>query len=299
MLSAVCPVLLRVVVDARRGAGTQHAADAGVLVGGEAQAEGERVFISSSAVSPHDRRRVVSLVAKDSGRIHLEHAGALLRDGGEDTLGARLRCDEGGDSTKRTLFLREAADLVELRLEIEFEGDLVRDAFRRCAQIDSGRHQDRGCAVLSGHQLVRPGNELPRSVFRQPVPDLRAREAGLPDVREHLAERLGFLGRDDELAGVAPDRLVAGEAGQPLAGLVEEQDPSVLAQDADERHRRLGEDSGEVVPEDEVRTLRHRTASLRSPRARAACRRRSPPSARPASSRRRHSPAGIPRRPRG
>ena len=63
-----------------------------------------------------------------------------------------------------------------------------------------------------------------------------------------------------KLAGVAPDRLGAGETGQPLARLVEEQDPSVLGQDADERHRRLGQDSGELVPEDEVRTLRHRTA---------------------------------------
>src|SRR6185295_14853018 len=45
-----------------------------------------------------------------------------------------------------------------------------------------------------------------------------AREAGLPDVGEHLAEGLGFLGRDDELAGVASDRLGAGKAGQPFAG---------------------------------------------------------------------------------
>ena len=143
MSSAVCPVRFAVVVDARRGAGLQHAADAGVLVGREALAEGEGVLISCSAVSPHDRRRVVAFVAKDSGRIHLEHAGALLRDGDEDTLGARFRCDEGGDSTKRTLFLREASDLVEFRLEIEFEGGLVRGAFRGCAQIDSGRHEDR------------------------------------------------------------------------------------------------------------------------------------------------------------
>ena len=161
MLSAVWPVLFGVVVDARRGAGPQHAADAGVLVGGEAQAEGERVAITDSAVSPHDRRRVVSLVAKDSGRIHLEHAGAFLRDGGEDTLGARLRCDEGGDSTKRTLLLREAPDLVELRLGIEFEGASSEPPFGGALRSIPAVTRIEDAPSSLGHQLVRPGNELP------------------------------------------------------------------------------------------------------------------------------------------
>src|SRR5207249_12033006 len=99
--------------------------------------------------------------------------------------------------------------------------------------------------------------------------DLRAREAGAPDVVDHLAERLRLLERNDEVTGVAADHLVPGESRDTLARIIEEQDSCVLVEDTNERHRRLRQDLGELVAEKEVRRPRHRRGSPRSPRVRA------------------------------
>jgi hypothetical protein len=73
------------------------------------------------------------------------------------------------------------------------------------------------------------------------VADLRAREAARPDVVEDLAERDALLGRDDEVARIAPQDFVTRVAGAALAGVVEEEDAASPVEDADERLRRLRE----------------------------------------------------------
>ena len=213
-----------------------------------------------ACVAADDRCGVVALVAKYSRGFDLEDARTFLGHGGEDSLGARLGGDEGGDAPQRALLLCEPADLRELRLRIALEGAFVVDTRIARAELDAGGDENRRRWVLTDHEPVRPGDQLALAVLRHPVPDLRARQPRLPHVGEHLAERLRFLGRDDELARVAADDFVAREPGQAFAGIVEEQDPAVLAQHADERHRRLGEDPRELVAEDEVRSLRHRRA---------------------------------------
>src|SRR5262249_57546010 len=74
---------------------------------------------------------------------------------------------------------------------------------------------------------------------------------GQPHVRQELAERLALLRRDDEVARVAAEHLLAAPARGPLAGVVEQQDPALAVVDADQRLGRLGEDPGERLVEDE------------------------------------------------
>src|SRR4029079_5665263 len=85
----------------------------------------------------------------------------------------------------------------------------------------------------------------PLPVIALPVPDLRARRPGAPHERQELAERLALLGGDDEVARVTADDLVAAVAGRPFAGLVEQQDPAVPIEHADQRACCLREDPGE------------------------------------------------------
>jgi hypothetical protein len=80
--------------------------------------------------------------------------------------------------------------------------------------------------------------------------------ACLPDVGEHFAEGLRLLWRNDEVARVSAQNLLAREARRPLTGVVEEQDASIAVEDADERLRRLGENLGELVAEHEPLCLR-------------------------------------------
>src|SRR5437773_1707691 len=80
-----------------------------------------------------------------------------------------------------------------------------------------------------------------RKTAAEPVPRTRA----LPHARKHVAERLDLLRRDDELARIAADDLVRGEAGRSLARLVEGQDPALAVENADERLRRLRESGRE------------------------------------------------------
>src|SRR6266566_3290642 len=216
-----------------------------------------------------DRRGVVTLEAKNGGCVDLEHARTLLRHRREYALRTCLGGDERRNAPECALLLREAADLSELRFRVAFERTVVCGR-RALTQVDARRdEQRRASSVLARHEPVRPGDQLALSVLRHPVTDLRAGQPGAPDVSEHLAECLRFFGRNDEVASVAADHLVTVEAGNPLAGLVEEQNSSVLVEYADERHRRLCKDFGELVPEDEVRRLRHRRDSPRSRPARA------------------------------
>ena len=78
-----------------------------------------------AAMAADDGRRVVALVAKHRGRVHLEHTRSLLRHGREHTLGTCLGRDERRDTPERTLLLREPPDLGELRLRVAFERALV------------------------------------------------------------------------------------------------------------------------------------------------------------------------------
>src|SRR6185312_14733056 len=122
-------------------------------------------------------------------------------------------------------------------------------------EIDPRRDERLGHPVGAGHRLVRPRDEAPAAVLAEPVADLRGRRAGRPHVLQELAEGLALLGRDDEVAGVATDQLVAAEARGPLARLVEEQDPALPVEDADERLRGLGEGPGEGLADRELRRL--------------------------------------------
>src|SRR5258705_241754 len=91
---------------------------------------------------------------------------------------------------------------------------------------------------------------------------------------------------------VAPDHILARVAGRALTRVVEEENPALRVEHADERLRGLRENSGEVVAEDELGAhVRRQRASLRTARAQAASRRRSPWSARSDGSLRRRSPA--------
>ena len=62
-------------------------------------------------------------------------------------------------------------------------------------------------------------------------------------------------GKFFEPARVTAEHLIAGVAGRPLAGVVEEEDSPALVEDADERLGRLGENTRELVPEREVLLL--------------------------------------------
>ena len=216
------------------------------------------VMVSSEAVvTSDDRCSVVAFVAKDRRRAHLEDARRFLRDGHEDALRARLGGDEGGDAAQRALFLGELADLGKLRLWIPLEGAVLEVA-RAVGQIDAGGHQVERLAVMAWHQSVRPGDQPAATFLRHPVADLRAREPRRPDICEHCAECIGLLGRDDEIAGVAAEHLVARKPRRTYARIVEEENAPCSVQDADERHRRLGQDLGELVADDEFRGVRHR-----------------------------------------
>src|SRR5262249_3830333 len=207
---------------------------------------------SGDVVAPDpadDRRRVVALVAEDGGRADFQHAGRLLGDGHEDALRACLRRDQRRDPPQRPLLLRKPADLRELRPEVTLERSFVGDA---CREVDPARDEVRRLAVVVEHRLVRPGDQVAATVLRGPVADLRAREARLPDVDEDFPERIGLLARNDEVARVAADDLVAAEPGRALAGVVEEDDSPGPVEHADERLRRLGEDLGELVAEPEL-----------------------------------------------
>jgi hypothetical protein len=160
------------------------------------------------------------------------------------------------EATERALLGAQAADLRELRLRIALEGALVVLAARRAiGQIDAGRDERHRRAGRAGHRLVRPGDEPPAAVLRLPVTDLRARRPGLPDVGEKLTERLALLGRDHEVACVATEQVLAVEARRALARLVEQQDPAVAIEHADERLGGLGEEPGEGLADRELHGL--------------------------------------------
>ena len=91
-------------------------------------------------------------------------------------------------------------------------------------QVDAGRDEVAAVPSTAGMSLFDHAIRRRPPSFVSQCPDLRAREPGPPDVREHVAERLGLLGWNDELARVASEHLLAAEAGRALAGVVEEED---------------------------------------------------------------------------
>jgi hypothetical protein len=208
-------------------------------------------------VAADDRRRLVALVAQHGRRVDLQHARALLRHRGEHALRADLGGDERRHAPQRALLAGQAADLGELGLGVALQRALVLVALGAAiGEVDAGGDErDRG-AVGAGHRLVRPGDEQAPAVLGEPMADLRARHARVPDVREELAEGLALLGRDHAGARVAADHLGAREARRALARLVEEQDPPFPVQHADERLRRLGEDPGVGLVERELPRMR-------------------------------------------
>jgi hypothetical protein len=233
------------VVDPGGSAGSKHEPGRRVLDRRHAGAEGEDLVLPA-AVTGDDRGRIVAFVPQHGTGVDLEHPRALLRDGREDLLRARLRRDERGDAAERPLLLREPADLRELRLDIAGECALV--APGPVGEIEPRRDEIAAFAVLPDDELVRPRDETPAAFLRQPVADLRAREARFPDVREHVAEGLGLLGWDHPVAGILAKDLVAREAGRALAALVEEQDATVAVEHAHEGERRLRRELEERRP---------------------------------------------------
>ena len=162
-------------MDACRGFGSEDLPDSRVLAGRQAHAELESVVgYVDAAVAADDGRRVVALVAKDGGRVHLEHPRTLLRHGREHTLGACLGRNMGRDAPERALLLRQPPDLGQLRFRVAFESTFVGAARCACAQVDARGDQQRRAAIFARHQPVRPRDQLALSVLRQPVTDLRA-----------------------------------------------------------------------------------------------------------------------------
>ena len=200
-----------------------------------------------AVVAADDRRRAVALVAHDRGRVDLQHARALLRDRREHPLGAGLRGDERRHPPQRALLVARARRPRPASPPGRPAAPLVRRAGARSVRsmpvVTSGRR-----AVVARHRPVRPRDQPPAAVLRPPVPDLRARRAGPPDVGEELAERLALLGRDHEVARVAAEHLVAREPGRALARVVEQHDPALRVEDADERLGGLGEDRAKESP---------------------------------------------------
>ena len=108
------------------------------LVGAHRFARRRETDPSRRGVAADDRCGVVALVAEYSRGFDLEDARAFLGDGGEDSLGACLGGDEGGDAPQRALLLCEPADLRELRLRIALEGAFVVDTRIARAELDAG-----------------------------------------------------------------------------------------------------------------------------------------------------------------
>ena len=238
-----------------------HALDGGAGLAGEDLADHERVNVVA-VVAAEDDRGLVVLVAHHRRRVDLQHARALLRDRGEHALRARLGGDERGHPAQRALLGRELRDLGELGLRVARQR-VVLVARRAVGEVDAGGDEADRVAASVGHRAVRPGDQAPPAFLGLPVADLRARLAGLPHVRQELAERLALLDGDHELARVAPEQLLAAKPGRPLAGVVEQHDPAVAVEYADERLRRLGEDRGERLAEFELSRLR-RVVHVRS-----------------------------------
>ena len=207
-----------------------------------------------AVVAPDDGGRVVALVAHDDRGVDVQDPRALLGHRHEDALGAHLRGDERGHAPQRALLGGQPADLRELGPGVAFQRVVVL-ARLAIGEVDPRRDERLGHAVGAGHGLVGPRDEAPPAVLAEPVADLRGRRAGRPDVLEELAEGLALLGRDDEVARVATDQLVAAKARGPLARLVEEQDPPLPIEHADERLRGLGEGPGEGLADRELRRL--------------------------------------------
>ena len=104
-----------------------------------------------------------------------------------------------------------------------------------------------GSPIASDEQAVRPRHEPAPPVGRHPVAEARAGEAGLPEVREQLAEGGALLRGDDGLARVPAEHVLGREARRTRRGLVEQQDAPLAVEDADERLRRVDQDAGEQV----------------------------------------------------
>ena len=233
------------VVDPRGGGGAPHPRQGGVLVGPDPLADAEDVDAVAVVAAEH-RRGPVALVAHDRRGVDLQHAGAALGDRGEHALRADLRGDQRRHPPQRALLRRQAADLGELLAGVG--GERALDAAARAlavGEVDARRHQRGRSPVGAGHRVVGPRDQPQPALLGPPVADLRARRAGPPDEGQELAERLALLVRDHEVASVAADDLLAPVARRPLAGLVEEQDPPVAVEHADERLGGLGEDPGE------------------------------------------------------
>ncbi len=212
------------VVDPRRRAGPQHAAHRGRLLRGEALPHAQDVDVVA-VVAADDRRRLVPLVAHDRRRVDLQDPRALLRYRREHALRAHLRGDERGHAAQRALLGGEPRHLGELRVRIALQRPVLHLLGRRAiGQVDAGRDQRGGHAVGAGHRPVGPRDQPPPARLGQPVPDLRARRAGIPDVGEEVAERVALLRRDHDVARVPPEHLVAPEPGRALARVVEEDD---------------------------------------------------------------------------
>ncbi len=138
---------------------------------------------------------------------------------------------------------------------------LLLRVLRAVGQVDARRDEIGGQTVFARHRPVRPGDQAALAVLRLPVADLGAGVARLPDVGQHLAERVGLLARDDEVEDGPPEHLLAAEPARPFARVVEEQEPPLAVECADERLRRLREHRRERPAEGELsgtRLLLHR-----------------------------------------
>ena len=112
---------------------------------------------------------------------------------------------------------------------------------------------DAGLPSGAGHRLVGPGDQPQPALLGLPVADLRARRAACARRRSRNSPNASRSSRrDHDVARVAAEHLVAAVARGPLARLVEEQDPAVAVEHADQRLGRLGEDPGEGLADFEL-----------------------------------------------
>jgi hypothetical protein len=207
-------------------------------------------------VADDDGLGVVLVVAEQEAGLGAEQPGGLLGDEPEDGLGRGLAGDERRDAPQRRLLGGEARQVLEAVAQLGLERPQL--ARRRFAlgDVEAARHDVADGAALVAQRLVGPGDDAAVAVAGDPLPLLRVGRPGGDHPADHLAERRVVLGRDDGLARVAPDHLLARPSGDALARRVEADDAAFVVQDAHERLGRVDERGADLVVDGALRDVR-------------------------------------------